>query len=149
MVVLYVEDEEDDVFFLREAFRRARVGADLRASGDGREAIRYLSGEAPFDDRAQHPVPDLVLLDLNLPLLSGFEVLSWLRQNPMLSKLPVIVFSSSSFEDDLRKAYALGADGYLVKPSSGMDFNHVVTAVSNLLADRVKVLPAAPPEQVR
>lgn len=149
MVVLYVEDEEDDVFFLREAFRRARLGADLRAVGDGRDAIRYLSGEPPYDDRAQQPLPDLVLLDLNLPLLSGFEVLSWVREHPALSRLPVLVFSSSSFDDDLRKAYALRADGYLVKPSSGMDFNHVVTAVSNLLCARGQAISAPPPEQVR
>ncbi len=123
--VLYVEDEEDDVLFMRRAFKRAGLEQGLLAVRDGQEAIAYLAGEGAYGDRGQHPVPSMVLLDLNLPLVSGFEVLKWVRQNCQLHSLPVVVFSSSARSEDRAKAQQLGADEYVEKPSSGSDFVHV------------------------
>jgi CheY-like chemotaxis protein len=115
--ILYVEDEPSDVLLLEACFRQAAVELTLRVAKDGQEAVDYLSGEGDCVDRRQHPFPTLVLLDLNLPRKSGHEVLEWIRREPAFHTLPVIVFSASNRELDVHKAYALGANAYLVKPS--------------------------------
>ncbi len=124
--VLYVEDEEGDVFFMRAAFRKAGLGGVLRAVGNGQEAMDYVSGSGPYADRELHPFPSMILLDLNLPLVSGFEVLEWLKAFPEFRGLPVIVFSSSARAEDKAKARELGAVDYVEKPASGVDFPQVV-----------------------
>src|SRR5512140_463894 len=121
-LVLYVEDESNDVLFMRWAFQEAGLPDSLRAVGNGRDAIAYLAGKGAYSDRGQHPLPALVLLDLNMPIVGGFEVLEWLLKRPELRSLPVVVFSSSSREDDQTKALALGARDYVQKPQSGMEF---------------------------
>lgn len=128
-VVLYVEDEADDVLFMQAAFRRLGLGVPLHAVADGQQAIAYLAGEGMYADRAAHPLPALVLLDLNLPLQSGFEVLQWIRNEPRFAALPVIVFSSSGRPEDRQRAAELGATDYALKPSSGMQFSEVVAPV--------------------
>jgi CheY-like chemotaxis protein len=120
--VLYVEDEEDDAFFMRVAFNRLAQQECLRVLGDGREALAYLAGQAPYSDREQHPLPQLVLLDLNLPLVSGFDILAWVRSQPQFRSLPVIIFSSSGRPEERERAAALGADHFIVKPTSGAHF---------------------------
>ena len=120
--VLYVEDEEDDVFFMRNAFRKLGVQDRFHAVQDGALAISYLAGQAPYADRAQHPLPTFVLLDLNLPIRSGFEVLEWLRSQPQFKSLPVVIFSSSGRLEDRQRAEQLGATEYLLKPTSGSQF---------------------------
>lgn len=124
--VLYVEDEEGDAFFMRNAFARAGLGSALRVMTDGRSAIEYLSGTGPYADRKEYPVPTLVLLDLNLPIVPGFEVLKWTRQQPAYAATPVVIFSSSTKEEDRAQALELGANDFLVKPSSGLSFGEVV-----------------------
>lgn len=126
LTVLYVEDEECDQLFMRRAFQKAGLAEALRAVGDGREAIDYLAGTGVFTDRGQYPLPSVVLLDLNLPLLSGFEVLEWMKKRPELAALPVVVFSSSTRQDDKLKAAELGASDYVEKPTSGTKFGDVV-----------------------
>src|SRR5512140_3380858 len=121
-LVLYVEDEATDVLFMRWAFREAGLADSLRSVGDGRDAIAYLAGNGVYADRGQHPLPALILLDLNMPLVSGFEVLEWLLERPDLRGLPVVVFSSSSREDDKVKALARGAREYVQKPQSAAGF---------------------------
>jgi CheY-like chemotaxis protein len=128
--VLYVEDEECDLFFMQAAFQKAGLGQALRGLGNGQEAIDYLSGSGAYADRSQHPLPSMLLLDLNLPLVSGFEVLQWLRGRPEFQALPVVIFSSSSEEEDKARARQLGANDYIEKPSSGMHFGRVVQALS-------------------
>lgn len=93
-IVLYVEDDEGDRFFMEHAFKTAGLSSALRMVHDGRAAVQYLAGTGQFADRALHPVPRLVLLDLKLPELSGFEVLEWLRKRSEYASLPVIIFSS-------------------------------------------------------
>lgn len=124
--VLYVEDEADDVFFMRKAFRAAGVAVPLQTAEDGQKAIAYLDGKPPYHDRSLHPRPSLIILDLNLPVLSGFEVLEWLRRRPEYAGVQVVVFSSSGRPEDREKATALGATDYLMKPASGFDFVDVV-----------------------
>lgn len=125
-LVLYVEDEPDDVLFMSRAFKKAGLVNALRPAGDGREAIAYLAGEGVYADRGQHPLPTLVLLDLNLPVVSGFEVLKWLSGRPELKELPVVVFSSSERQEDKVKARKLGARDFIEKPSSTAGLEAVV-----------------------
>ncbi|MBI2512735.1 MAG: response regulator [Opitutae bacterium] len=120
--VLYVEDEPDDVLFMHVAFRRAGVTAPLHCVSDGQQAVNYLRGAPPYDDRVRHPLPSVVLLDLNLPLLSGFDVLHWIRHQSPCRDIPVVVFSSSGRAEDRRRAEDLRASDYWLKPSSGTEF---------------------------
>ena len=125
-LVLYVEDEEGDALFMEFAFQKAGLKSALRIVRNGREAIDYISGKGAYIDRGQHPVPGVVLLDLNLPLISGFEVLEWIRSHPDYKSLPVVVFSSSSDEEDQHKTLQLGANEFVEKPRSPMLFGNVV-----------------------
>lgn len=127
--ILYVEDEETDVVLLQHVLGKAAITNPLQTVKDGKLARDYLAGNVPFDDRRRHPLPGLVLLDLNLPYWSGFEVLGWLRQQPQLRRLPVVVFTSSSRPDDVAQAYDAGANGYLVKPNSLADLTSLVLAL--------------------
>ncbi len=115
-IILLVEDNEDDVFLTETAFAKAGCKNRLRVVTDGDEAVNYLAGEGVFADRQAHPFPALVLLDLKLPYRSGFEVLSWMRSKGMLGKTMVAVLTSSNQPNDLKKAYELGTNTYLVKP---------------------------------
>jgi CheY-like chemotaxis protein len=122
--VLYVEDEPDDVLFMHVAFRRAGVLAPLHCVSDGQQAVSYLLGERPYDDRTRHPFPSVVLLDLNLPLLSGFDVLHWIRRESPCRDIPVVVFSSSGRAEDRHRAEGLCASDYWLKPASGTQFEN-------------------------
>lgn len=113
---MLVEDDENDVFFMRRALHKANLEIPMHVVMDGQAAVDYLQGTAEYADRTQHPLPDLVLLDLKLPYLHGFEVLEWIRQQPLFRELPVIVLTSSPEERDRRQAAALGAQAYCVKP---------------------------------
>jgi len=116
--ILLVEDETDDVLLIERAFRKAGIANALQVVRDGEQAVNYLAGRAPFADRAQYPLPVLILLDLKLPRLSGHEVLRWLRQQPGLRRIPVVVLTSSRETPDVDRAYDEGANSYLVKPVS-------------------------------
>ena len=119
--ILVAEDDIDDAFFLQRAFQKAGVSTSLQFVKDGQEAIDYLDGEGDFTDRAAYPTPDLLLLDLKMPRINGFQVLEWVRQQPALKRLPVIIFSSSDEGKDINHAYDLGANSYLLKPHSSED----------------------------
>lgn len=124
-ILLYVEDEENDILFLERAFSLNQSEVILHTTSDGPSAIAYLGAAGKYTDRAQYPLPDVVLLDINLPGCSGFDVLEWLRSQPHLSSLPVVMFSSSARPEDKQKARALGANQFLEKPVSGLNFGEV------------------------
>jgi CheY-like chemotaxis protein len=115
--ILVVEDDENDVFFLRRALLSTGMPVDLHVAVDGRQALDYLHGRGGFANRAEHPLPNLVLLDLKVPYLSGLEVLRQIRATPELRKLIVIVLTSSALDSDVAQAYEIGANSFLVKPS--------------------------------
>ncbi|HZV35839.1 MAG TPA: response regulator [Verrucomicrobiae bacterium] len=115
-VVLHVDDDPSDLVLLKQACRRAEVSFELKSVGDGDSAIAYLSGTRSFGDREANPLPVLVLLDLKMPRMTGFDVLRWIRANEQLKTLPVVIFTASNQEGDIRRAYELGANSYLVKP---------------------------------
>jgi len=114
--ILHVEDEDSDILLLQLAFSEAGITVPVHVATDGQKAIDYLSGAGQYADRKQFPLPCLVLLDLKLPRKSGFEVLEWIRAQPILRRLVVIVLSSAEYECDIDQAYELGANSYLVKP---------------------------------
>ena len=114
--LLVVEDEANDRFLIERAVRKARILNPLQMVTNGEEAVSYLTGEGAFADRAAHPLPILVLLDLKLPRRSGIEVLSWIRASPRFHSLPVVVLTSSPDSGDVQRAYKAGANSYLVKP---------------------------------
>ena len=114
--VLYVEDDDDAAFFMRFAFEEAGLRNPLRIAVTGQEAIDYLAGNGPFADRRQYPLPGLVLLDLNLPIIPGFQVLHWIRDQPQFQSLPVVICTASDYQGDKEEARRLGAQDYLVNP---------------------------------
>jgi len=120
--ILLVEDDEDDAFLLTRALRTAQIENPLHVVTDGEQAVAYLKGEGRFADRTQHPLPGLVLLDLKLPRISGFEVLQWIQNEPALPQLVVVVLSSSGEKRDINMAYRFGARSYLVKPPTAANF---------------------------
>ena len=103
---------------MQAAFRRAHVLSPLQTVHDGEEAIAYLKGEGPYADRTQYPLPVVVLLDLNIPKVNGFNVLAFVRSQPGLKRIPIIILTSSSRNEDVERAYDMGANAFLVKPAA-------------------------------
>jgi CheY-like chemotaxis protein len=127
--ILVVEDNPNDILLLQRAFRKANIQNPLRIVNDGQSAIDYLAGEEPYADRRQHPLPGLLLLDLKLPRRSGHEILSWLRQQAGIGQMTTVVLSSSKESEDIDRAYAAGANSYLVKPVA---FDELLTMIKTL-----------------
>jgi len=130
-VILLVEDRDDDVILVLRSFDKAGIKNPIKVVKDGEEAIGYLEGSGKYSNREDHPLPELILLDLKLPKVDGFEVLRWIRTHPELSRLRVVVLTCSDNIRDVNLAYSLGANSFLVKP---MDFNHFVE-LSSFIAD--------------
>ena len=114
--ILVAEDDQTDIMILQMAARQAALAHPLVFVSDGSQAINYLGGEPPFTDRLRHPLPVLLILDLKMPIMTGFDVLSWLSTRTELKHLPAVVLTSSSSESDIAKARQLGASDYHVKP---------------------------------
>ena len=133
--VLIAEDDPSDVFLLKRAFSLAQVPATLHFVRDGQEAIDYLEGDDAYNDRAVYPLPDLMLLDLKMPRLNGFDVLTWLRRQPGLKRLLVTVLTSSDQPDDINRAYDLGANSYLLKPHNSSELSELVAQVKRYWLD--------------
>ena len=115
--ILVAEDNEDDVFLLRQALRKVPAAATLHVVGNGADVLSWLQGEAAFSDRKKFPAPDILLLDLNMPKMNGFEVLTWVRAREEWGRLIVHVLTASSRESDVRQAYDLKANSYVLKPT--------------------------------
>lgn len=116
--MLLVDDSQDDLSLLRIAFKKAEVNIPLQEVHNGEEAIAYLKGESPFDDRTKYPLPAVMLLDLNMPMKNGFEVLRWLGSQPSLKRISVIILTASVRLEDVEQALDLGANAFLVKPTN-------------------------------
>ena len=127
--LIVVEDDGNDVVLLQRAFRKSNLLNPLVFLPDGEVARAYLAGEGRYADRAVHPLPVLMLLDLKLPRLSGLELLEWTREQPVLRTLPVVILTSSREGRDLERAYALGANSYLVKPVAFESLLELVRAI--------------------
>ncbi|MBC8097183.1 MAG: response regulator, partial [Akkermansiaceae bacterium] len=116
--ILLAKDNETDAMLVKRAIEIAGVKAQLQIVRDGQEAVDYLSGTNAYSDRLKHPFPKLMLLDLQMPRLNGFEVLKILRGDLHYTRLPVIVLTNSENPSDIKRAYDLGATSYFRKPDS-------------------------------
>lgn len=114
--ILLVEDDPNDIILIKRAFTKSNIENPIQVVEDGEEAIAYLAGQGHYGNRERYPLPILILLDLKLPRTSGHEVLEWLRRQPGLKRLTVVVLTSSQQINDINRAYDLGANSYLVKP---------------------------------
>ena len=114
--ILIAEDQETDVYLMKWAFRKAGFEHGFVHVSDGQLTIDYLKGYGPYCDRRSNPFPNLLLLDLKMPRLSGFDVLIWLHNNPLSDKFPIVVLTSSDIASDRERALSLGAADYKVKP---------------------------------
>ena len=120
-VILVAEDDENHAFFIERAFPQVGLRNPVFFVSDGAQAIAYLKGEGGFANRREFPLPSLLLLDLKMPNKDGFEVLTWLRRQPTLKALRVVVFTTSGAVHDITRAYELGANSFLTKPMNFTD----------------------------
>lgn len=119
--VLLVEDDPNDVILVQRTFTRFALARPIQVVANGELAISYLEGRGSFGNRDEHPLPTLMFLDLKLPDISGFEVLTWARQQPQLAQTQIVVLTGSKKSLDVYRAYELGANSYLVKPVQAQD----------------------------
>lgn len=115
--ILLVDDSENDLLLMNAAFEMAGCERPVQKIRNGEEAIAYLRGEGPYCDRSKFPLPIVMLLDLNMPKKNGFDVLAWVRAQPVLKRLAIIVLTASMRSEDVERAFDLGATSFLVKPS--------------------------------
>ena len=127
--ILVADDDENDRYFLKRAFTAAGINVAVEMVNNVLTAMNYLNGVEPFADRTTFPLPDLVMLDINMPGLDGFGVLRWIRGQPGLRQVPVLFWSSSEARKDVDLAHELGANGYSVKPPGPSEMQTFVRAL--------------------
>ena len=127
--VLHIDDDPNDAELLEAAIRKAKVRFILHNVTDGDQAMAYLNGHGKYADRARFQVPSLILLDLKMPRATGFEVLKWIRNQPALGKVAVVILSGSELQDHIQLAYAAGANSYMIKP---LGFNALISLVKDI-----------------
>jgi CheY-like chemotaxis protein len=135
--VLIAEDSTDDRFLLRTAIRRAPRLQIVAEVGDGSEVIAYLKGRDVYADRSRYPLPDLLLLDLKMPSMDGFEVLEWMRTQNFLA-LTVVVLTDSMQAEHIKRALDLGADLFQVKPRANPERESLVLALEEFMINSAK-----------
>jgi CheY-like chemotaxis protein len=121
--LLVVEDNPDDFELFGFALRKSKVLCTAARAATSQEAIAYLDGWGKYSDRLDYPFPDVLILDLKMIGMDGFQVLKHVRSNPVYHLLPVIMFTNSSLDQDIQKAFELGANSYFVKPAALSDMN--------------------------
>ncbi len=132
VIALVVEDDDSDFQLLQAAFGRTPGDLQLHRTDDGESAVAYLSGESQFSDRSRYPLPHLVLLDIKLPRRSGLEVLQWVRKQPGLCRIPVIMLTSSRHSIDVNRAYDYGASAYISKPETMKELTELMGALKHV-----------------
>jgi CheY-like chemotaxis protein len=113
--ILIVDDDENDIFFVKRAFTEIDVHCTFHVLKNGQEVVDYLIGDGAYANRDVYPIPMMILMDLKMPIMDGFEVLTWLRSRPGIKVIPTIVFSSSDVPSDITRAYDLGANSFMTK----------------------------------
>ena len=143
--ILQVEDEANDVVLLHRAFRQIGIVNPVQVATDGQMALDYLSGTGVFANRVKYPMPGLMLLDLKLPRRSGREVLQWVRSQPGLARLVVIVFTSAQYVGDISLAYELGASSFIIKPNNFDEYVEIARLVQGWWLKRNLFAPISEP----
>ena len=116
ITILMADDDADDRMFAKEALEKARLGNDLRFVEDGEELMGYLRHHGKYTDQSDSPLPDLILLDLNMPKMDGREALKEIKEEPLLRRIPVVILTTSKAEEDIYRTYDLGASSFITKP---------------------------------
>lgn len=129
--VLLVEDDLNDIFLVKRAFKMAHLETPLQVVTDGEQAIEYLRGEGNYSDREAHPLPRLIVMDIKMPRKTGFEVLEWIKRDGPLRRIPIVIVSSSDRVQDINRAYELGANAYMVKPMSFRAVEHLFESITH------------------
>ena len=129
--ILIVDDNDDDVYALKRTLKKANITNPQQLAMNGQDAVDYLSGAGKFSDRQAFPLPFIVFLDLKMPLRDGFEVLAWMREQPALSGIVVVVLTGSDEIKDHQRAYSLGARSYLVKPPTPADLERLMQSMES------------------
>ena len=130
--VLLVEDDLNDIFLVKRAFKMAQLATPLQVVTDGQEAIAYLRGDGKYSDRDSFPVPQLIVMDIKMPRKSGFDVLEWVKGNAKpLRRIPIVIVSSSDNPSDINRAYELGANAYMVKPVNFRAVEHLFSSITH------------------
>lgn len=140
--LLVIEDAQDQAILVGVAARRAHPGLDVRIVNEGLDGISYLAGEAPFEDRRANPTPDLVILDLKMPDVNGFEVLTFIRERLAPAPYPVVVLTASEDPEDERRALELGAVDFQVKPTDLDSLGNVVRDIVHQYIGRGEIIAA-------
>jgi CheY-like chemotaxis protein len=130
--VLLVEDDLNDIFIVKRAFKMADIPTPLQVVTDGQEAIGYLRGEGKYQDRDAFPLPKLIVMDIRMPRRTGFEVLEWVKNGSrLLRRIPVVIVSSSQNPSDINRAYELGANAYMIKPMNFREVEHLFETITH------------------
>jgi CheY-like chemotaxis protein len=133
--ILLAEDDQNDVVLMRRAFERVGIPNPLLVVSNGQEAVDYLAGKDDYANREKYPLPGLMLLDLKMPWMDGFDVLAWLRSQPQFNELPVVVMTSSKLQADVDKSRELGVYDYRVKPHNYDDLVRLIDDVRRCWLD--------------
>jgi CheY-like chemotaxis protein len=130
--VLLVEDDLNDIFLVKRAFKKAEIPNPLQVVTDGQEVLNYLQGKGKYADRQAYPMPKLIVMDIRMPLQNGFDVLEWIkRDGQALRCIPVVIVSSSEDPHDINRAYALGANAYMIKPVDYIEVEKLFQAITH------------------
>ena len=129
VTILLVEDNMDDIVITKKALKEAKIINKLYIVRDGQEAVDFLQHEGPYQDPATSPKPGLILLDINLPKLSGVEVLMRIKKDPELKRVPVIMLTASKRDEDVVRSYDSGCNSFVQKP---VEFEHFVDLVKQI-----------------
>ena len=130
--VLLVEDDLNDIFLVKRAFKLAHLQNPLQVVTDGQEAINYLKGEGKYSNRDAYPLPKLIVMDIKMPRRTGFEVLEWVKGSSRpLRRIPIVIVSSSDNPADINRAYELGANAYMVKPVDFKAVEHLFQSITH------------------
>lgn len=139
--VLMADDDPDDCLFVRDAFKQTRMVRDFRCVEDGQELLAYLRREGKYSDISLSPPPDLVLLDLNMPVKDGREALREIKSSPELRTIPIVVLTTSGEERDIARSYELGASSFITKPADFSDFIDLAKTIESYWFEWVKLPP--------
>ena len=146
-VILLAEDREDDIILITKAFEKTQLNFPLYVVRDGEEVIAYLDGFGKFSNRAEYPLPDLLLLDLKMPGTDGFEVLRWVRSQPGFGHLRILVLTSSTDIHDVNRAYSLGANSFMVKPFDFENTKELARVIKDYWFGKTKSPEVSRPEK--
>lgn len=143
--ILLAEDNEDDVFFMQRAAKACGITNPIHVAPHGQAVIDYLDGANGYGDRIKYPLPFLVFLDLKMPHKSGLEVLAWIRAQPHLQTILVLILTTSREETDVQRAYRLGVNSFLVKPPNAAQLTDLIRLVKIYWLDNPQLAFSAPP----